>query len=1376
VLRRNLRTWLQRGLLAGLVCAVVVFGLRAGGSVARELTTVDGSVWLVDPPNGSLVQVNALARDVTAKVAVAGPRQQLVAAQVGRGAVVLNRSTSSVGRVDGATAEFKPGRQLAATGSDLALVGQDAGVFAIDTAAGKLVALDADDLSTRYETSITAGQATPSVVDDRGRLWAYDGSRGELVRFDAATGDETRRTLLEPGVVAALTLSGGRPVLVRADTGEMLRIGDDAGAGQRLCRRDAPLSDRLVVAGSAPGDGSSFVFALDPDSGALWTADLQSGSCRGLPLRGDRQDVAESFGSPVVSGGLLYVPLLNRSRVLVVDGRANRIERTIDLAFAVPDGNRFELFAENGRLWFNDLQGAKAGVLSAVGAVMVVDKKASSSLTGGDLGAGGTGAGTGLQLDPSARIDRLGTRGTAAADTDAAAAPGSAVGGGTAGPSVRNRPGTGGTSSGEPEPATASTLPSSGPRSVVAGPDGKPVPPSEARPDSSGPPRAQFSYSPPGIPTTGTVLDFTDGSTGRIDRWRWTFSGPDGSTTTVDNRNVTRTLGLVGTWTVLLTVSNDSGASDTTAPVVLQVRDANELLPPQANFSWDPPTPIVGQSVQFRDRTTVGRNSPVTSWYWEFGDGTTSTAQSPPAKSYSAPGNFVVRLTVRNAQGANSVEAPLRVAEPPAPLRADFSWTVDGVLNGTIAAGQVVVLTDLTSGGPTSWSWDLGDGSTGSTPTLSHVFRNPGEVTVRLTVSNNVGSQSIARTLRIDAPSRPPQAKISFPAPGATLEQNRQVVFASASTGNPTTQAWDFGDGSVTVQGSSVLHTFTAPGTYVVTLTVSNGVGSTSDALSVTVVPEAPLVPGFTMFVGSTPGTTTAVGVNVAFVNTSIGVGTFSWNFGDGSTSTDRNPLYAFTRTGAFPVTLTMTDGVRTATASVTVTVTPAPVPVVAAFDYTPKNPTVGQPVDFVDRTTGTPSRWTWSFGDGTPVFVGKVPPAKVYAAAGTYEVSLAVIDGNGAVTTALASVVVVPAPRPAPVPTFTYSPSTPDQLLTGKAVLFTDTSAAPYPLATPVFTFSGTPVSPPAGSRSIDHVFAAAGTYAVSMSVCWVDEPANCASSTQNVVIVDAPTVPVPAFSIGGAGVLPGTSPAVLLAGQSVTFSDTSTGSVTSWQWIIGTGTYTTKDVTLAPAGAGTLTVTLTVTGGGGSATVTRDLLVLTAVPTATFTVDRATVYVGDSVTFTDGAPASATRTWTFGDGSSPVVTTAGSVTHAFTAPATVTVSMTVSLNGYTTTSTQTLVIQLLAPAPAVAAVNNTDGSTSSGSSFSVTVGSSVSFADVGSSALVDSRSWTWNDAAPGGTAATISRTFTAEGTYVVTLQVTNAAGSTSVTFTVIVTAAPTP
>ena len=93
--------WLQRGLLAVLGTTLVVVGLQATGNAVATVNVSDGTVWLVNPPTGTVVQVSAASEQVTAAVRVATAGEPLTGAQDGHSAVVLNRATGEIGRVDG---------------------------------------------------------------------------------------------------------------------------------------------------------------------------------------------------------------------------------------------------------------------------------------------------------------------------------------------------------------------------------------------------------------------------------------------------------------------------------------------------------------------------------------------------------------------------------------------------------------------------------------------------------------------------------------------------------------------------------------------------------------------------------------------------------------------------------------------------------------------------------------------------------------------------------------------------------------------------------------------------------------------------------------------------------------------------------------------------------------------------------------------------------------------------------------------------------------------------------------------------------------------------------------------------------------------------
>lgn len=170
-------------------------------------------------------------------------------------------------------------------------------------------------------------------------------------------------------------------------------------------------------------------------------------------------------------------------------------------------------------------------------------------------------------------------------------------------------------------------------------------------------------------------------------------------------------------------------------------------------------------------------------------------------------------------------------------------------------------------------------------------------------------------------------------------------------------------------------------------------------SLAVASVSATPTV-GFTM----TP-TTPATNQAVQFLDTTSGKPTsWSWTFGDGSTSTLQNPTHAYAAAGTFTVTLQAGGG----TANHTLVVSPVGSGSKAAFSYLPTAPVSGQSVTFRDTSTGSPTAWSWSFGDGASS--SQATPSHTYASAGIYNVSLQVTGTGGAYSASQALTVIAPA------------------------------------------------------------------------------------------------------------------------------------------------------------------------------------------------------------------------------------------------------------------------------------------------------------------------------------------------------------------------------
>jgi PKD repeat protein len=156
-----------------------------------------------------------------------------------------------------------------------------------------------------------------------------------------------------------------------------------------------------------------------------------------------------------------------------------------------------------------------------------------------------------------------------------------------------------------------------------------------------------------------------------------------------------------------------------------------------ADFTWQPVEPRAGQAVSFSD-ASLGA---ISSRQWSFGDGGTATGQSP-SHTYAAPGTYTVSLTVTGGGGSRSASSTITVAAGGGPPQASFTYSPQSP-----AIGEEVIFTDTSTGSPTAWQWDFGDGATASEQNPTHAFSAEGTYTVTLTASNAVGADSASATV-----------------------------------------------------------------------------------------------------------------------------------------------------------------------------------------------------------------------------------------------------------------------------------------------------------------------------------------------------------------------------------------------------------------------------------------------------------------------------------------------------------------------------------------------------------------------------------------------------------------------------------------------------
>jgi PKD repeat protein/photosystem II stability/assembly factor-like uncharacterized protein len=227
-------------------------------------------------------------------------------------------------------------------------------------------------------------------------------------------------------------------------------------------------------------------------------------------------------------------------------------------------------------------------------------------------------------------------------------------------------------------------------------------------------------------------------------------------------------------------------------------------------------TPTLGDAPMNVSFTDITNGTP-TSWYWEFGDGKTSRLQNP-SHNYTIPGTYTVKFAVYNGVTTDTIIKVdyITVKEPPAVV-ADFK--------GVPTSGQsplTVQFTDLSTGSPTSWSWDFGDGTSNSTlKNPKYTYNSPGTYTVKLTVTKNNKPYTITRNDYILVTERI-VIKSDFTATPTQGKAPLLVTFSNLSTGEPTNFEWDFGDGSKS-QLANPQHTYKTEGKYTVSLKASKG-------------------------------------------------------------------------------------------------------------------------------------------------------------------------------------------------------------------------------------------------------------------------------------------------------------------------------------------------------------------------------------------------------------------------------------------------------------------------------------------------------------------------------------------------------------------------
>jgi gliding motility-associated-like protein len=266
------------------------------------------------------------------------------------------------------------------------------------------------------------------------------------------------------------------------------------------------------------------------------------------------------------------------------------------------------------------------------------------------------------------------------------------------------------------------------------------------------------------------------------------------------------------TTTYVVTV-NDSYGCSATDDIIIQV-----IQMVHSDFLLN--SACMNDTTNFTDNSTL-INSTISSWQWDFGDGTTTSQLENPDHLYTNPGSYNVSLTVVTANGCtDSITKSLNIY--PVPI-ATFN------LVGAPDCSPASVYFSDNSLGTNSWTWDFGDGNVSNMQNPNHIFINAGNFSVTHIVSTSNGcSDTVNQQIIVY-----PQPDALFTPSLTTVIAGNSVSFYNQSTG-ANSYLWNFGDGNTSML-QSPSYTYNTPGTYNVFLVVSDANGCI-DSISVSLI------------------------------------------------------------------------------------------------------------------------------------------------------------------------------------------------------------------------------------------------------------------------------------------------------------------------------------------------------------------------------------------------------------------------------------------------------------------------------------------------------------------------------------------------------------
>lgn len=468
-----------------------------------------------------------------------------------------------------------------------------------------------------------------------------------------------------------------------------------------------------------------------------------------------------------------------------------------------------------------------------------------------------------------------------------------------------------------------------------------------------------------------------------------------------------------GTYTITQIATNAFGSDSTQRTVTVSPS-------PLPEFSVDNAAQCFPLRATFTDLSDP-LGTPITSWFWDFGDGNTST-QRNPQHVYTINNVFRVTLIVTNAVGCTGTLNKDNFITVTPGVRAGF---FNSFASSCKPPSVIDFFNTSTGPGAITHTWRFGDGTpsvVGNNP--SHVYNAAGTYNVTLIASSSDGCTDSV-TNQVEIPDVNISSSINAPDTGCV---NQPILFSNVSSPAADSSGWNFGDGTENT-GPSVTKRYAAPGSYRVKLTNLFG-GCLDSVVRRIVILDTPAVS-----FNSADTVNCRAPHTVRFTANAPGAVAYQWDFGDGSpVSTQANPQKDYTSTGSYTVTLGITNRLgctsrRTQRDFIKI------LPPSISFRNLPDSgcvPLTISPRANIVAVDGVAS-YFWTFHDETS---SSPTPTKTYTAQGTYSVGLAITTRGGCLATIGLSDAVKVGTRPTA--DFTAAPL---NLCAGEPVNFTNLS-----------------------------------------------------------------------------------------------------------------------------------------------------------------------------------------------------------------------------------------------------------------------------------------------------------------------------------------------